>query len=110
MAVDASKSGTQKKEDRNRLAHTRWFTGNVFLRVWNNTGEYGDFYSVEVVKKWKRKGDAQWSESTSFTESELLMAAEAYRVAWNWVESIKEEVRVRQREAAETQPMFPKSR
>lgn len=85
--------GREDGEVRNRPAYSRWFTGGVFLRVWKNEGERGGFYSLTVVKKWKRADAAQndpWQETNSFTENESLVAAEAFRHGWSWVESQKE--------------------
>lgn len=97
MASDATPRGREDRardeEVRNRPVYTRWFTGNVFLRVWKNEGERGPYYNLTVVKKWKKADAAKndsWQETDSFTENESLVAAEAFRHGWSWVESQKE--------------------
>ncbi len=86
-------SARETEEFKNRPVYTRWFTGGVFLRIWKNEGERGVYHSLTVVKKWKKADAAkndQWQETHSFTENEALVAAEALRHGWNWVESQKE--------------------
>lgn len=88
--------GRDEDEAKNRPVYTRWFTGGVFLRVWKNEAEHGHFYTFDVVKKWKRADAARkdpWQETSSFTENESLVAAEALRHGWHWVEGQKEEAR-----------------
>lgn len=94
-AMRGRPSGAREESDevRNRPVYTRWFTGGVFLRIWKNGGERGSFYSLQVCKKWKKADAAKndlWQETGSMTENEALVAAEAFRHGWNWVESQKE--------------------
>ena len=82
--------------------YDRWFGSRgyraIHLRVWENRGEHGPFYRIDVVQKYKKDAnDEEWQETTVIDVELALIAAEAYRIGWQWLEDEKDHDRQRAR-------------
>lgn len=62
--------------------------GSIKATIWKNTGEKGDFFSVQLTRTWK---DAQgaYHDSDSFTGTELLRVAHLATKAYDELATLR---------------------
>lgn len=75
------------KSDKKPPAHTVR-RGKIIGRCWENEGAGGPWYSVTVVREYKRPANEPGSEfatASSFGVDDLLAVAEIARMCWTWI-------------------------
>lgn len=55
--------------------------GRIEATLWKNASEKGDWYSVTLGRSYEDK-DGKWQTTNSFSGTDLLLAAEAMRLAF----------------------------
>ena len=58
--------------------------GVLQVTIWRNTGERGDWYSVNAARSYKQ-GDATWKETDSLGSDDLLTMAKLLDLAHTWI-------------------------
>ena len=69
---------TEKKKPAHKIKN-----GSLTVTIWKNSGEKGDFYTINPTRSYK-DGD-QWKETTSFHHHELLTLAKMLDQAETWI-------------------------
>ncbi len=59
--------------------------GNVKATCWLNSTQAGYFYNTTINTQYKDKTTDEWSESSSFSDRELLAAAHAAQETYRWI-------------------------
>ena len=57
--------------------------GLISATIWENPSENGIFHSINIVRSYT-DGNGEWKETTSFSGSDLLKAANLLQRAYNW--------------------------
>lgn len=57
--------------------------GLIKATIWENDHKDGVFYSVDLRRSYT-DGNGEWKETTSFSGSDLLRAANLLQRAYNW--------------------------
>lgn len=59
--------------------------GNVKASCWLNSTQAGYFYNTTISTHYKDKSTDEWSESTSFSDRELLAVTHAAQEVYQWI-------------------------
>jgi hypothetical protein len=74
--------------DKRQPAH-KIRSGALTLTVWKNDGENGPWHSITISRSYKNK-EAQWAESDSFGQDDLLRLAKLLDQADSWIQSAEQ--------------------
>ena len=74
--------------------------GVLQVTVWRNTGERGNYYTVNPTRSYKADDDS-WRETDSLGQDDLLPMAELLREAYAWIKAQKRaDAKARKEQAA----------
>ncbi len=89
-AVATSDEGSPGNRPAAKFKH-----GTVELTVWANQGENGPIYNTTISNSYKDDKSGDWKPTSSFSPTDLLVAAELAREAFAEITKLKQQGRSR---------------